>query len=212
MLTQEDAKRIFSDVDTKHQFWLKDIGPVKNLKELLDSLKTMDELVFKHHVTKDRNDFSNWIRDTIGDKELADSIAKTNNKKKMAKIIDKRISKLKKMDKDREKKEKKHKVKVKKIRIGGKKEKKEGKKEVAKELPDIDIKSKIDEILQKEKEIEKREEVIEKAEERIEKKLSEKPEKKKFFSKEFTQGIIIGILFSLIIWLLYNAFLNGMLQ
>lgn len=195
-ITSEDAKRIFSDVDTKHQFWLKDMGAVKNLKELVEALKTMSDDVFKHHVTNERNDFSNWIRDIIEDKGLADSISKVKNQKKIGKIIEKKLKKIEKTETEAKKPKKILKKKS---------------EEPPDELPSVDIRSKIDEILQKEREIVKREEVIQNAEERIEKKMSHQPTEKKFFSKEFTQGIIIGILLATICFLIYSASLKGQL-
>ncbi|MCK5281919.1 MAG: hypothetical protein KAK00_00785 [Nanoarchaeota archaeon] len=67
---------------------------------------------------------------------------------------------------------------------------------------------KIDEILQKEKEIEKREKKIEEIEQHIENKLEElkKPKKARFFSKEFIQGIIVGILLSIAGIVIYLKF------
>ena len=67
---------------------------------------------------------------------------------------------------------------------------------------------KIEEILRKEKEIEKKEERIKEIEEKIEKKLGEikNPKNTKFFSKEFVQGLIVGILLAVLGILVYAKF------
>lgn len=197
-----NSESIVSDVSENNQFWLKDIGPVKNLKELADSLRKISDDVFKHHASKERNDFSNWVSHVIKDDKLAGAIKKIKNKKKMAKIIEKRISKLKKENKEKHKPpkiEKIEEIKPKKI-------------EIPKKLPEVNIKKKIDEVLEKEREIQKKEEIIQRTEEKIERMLEENKNKKpKFFSREFVQGLIIGILLSAIAWLVYNAFLKGLI-
>ena len=67
---------------------------------------------------------------------------------------------------------------------------------------------KIEEILIKEKEIEKREEKIGEVEDRIERELADLSAKKepKFLSKEFIQGLLIGLLSASIIGLAYIKF------
>ena len=76
-----------------------------------------------------------------------------------------------------------------------------------KELVELSNK-KIDEIFDREKEIELKEQKIQDIEEKIEKQLATHKKQKKgnFFSKEFVQGIIIGILISVILFLIYNNF------
>lgn len=60
----------------KHQHFYFKHGPVaSSLKELLDHLKQIDDDVFSHHVTKQNNDFSNWIKHVLNDDLLAKDIA-----------------------------------------------------------------------------------------------------------------------------------------
>jgi len=49
---------------------------VKNLYELSSALREMPEETFRHHTSKDKNDFSNWVRDVIGDMTLAEQLQK----------------------------------------------------------------------------------------------------------------------------------------
>ena len=61
-------------------FWVHD-GPVlRNVKDLCDYLPSMSDDTFNHHVSPERNDFSNWIKDVVGDKQLANEIGKCKNK------------------------------------------------------------------------------------------------------------------------------------
>src|SRR3989338_10063987 len=56
---------------------------LKNLHELSNALVSMDEKTFFHHVTRDRNDFSNWILGVFRDEELAKQIARNRNRESM---------------------------------------------------------------------------------------------------------------------------------
>lgn len=52
-------------------FWVHE-GPIlKDLLELEAALKSMSELMYKHHVTKDRNDFADWVDAVLKDAETA---------------------------------------------------------------------------------------------------------------------------------------------
>lgn len=52
-------------------FWVHD-GPVlADLAELRDFLDTMNAKQWKHHVTKEKNDFANWIQDVLRDADCA---------------------------------------------------------------------------------------------------------------------------------------------
>lgn len=59
-----------------------------NLSELLDSLKRIDDAVFRHHVNEQKNDFSNWIRDVLKENELAEDIFLLRTKEEIIKRIE----------------------------------------------------------------------------------------------------------------------------
>jgi hypothetical protein len=62
------------EVTPEQYFILRNGQPVRSLKELIEILEYIDDTTFDHHVNEYRNDFSNWIRDVIGDAELADDV------------------------------------------------------------------------------------------------------------------------------------------
>jgi hypothetical protein len=72
---------IFSNAPEEHYFVLCNGQQVKNVKELADALEVLDDDVFNHHVTFDRNDFANWINDIFSDAELAAALAGVKDKK-----------------------------------------------------------------------------------------------------------------------------------
>ena len=95
ILFPEDISLIMMDVVPKHEFNIHMGTSIKNLQELAEALEIMDEDTFKHHVTKDRNDFSNWVKDIIEDVELSKDLLKAKTRKKAFEAVSQRIEQLK---------------------------------------------------------------------------------------------------------------------
>lgn len=96
MATKDEAKRYLSDCVPERCFWVNN-GPIlKNIEALSNTLPEMGSDVFTHHVSPDKNDFGNWIRDVIGDQKLANDILSSRNKESMAKKVKARVNALKK--------------------------------------------------------------------------------------------------------------------
>ena len=95
-MDKEEAKRILCGVDGERCFWVNN-GPVlRSLDELYTALSEMGKETFSHHASKDKNDFSAWIRDVLGDQKLAEDLMKTKSKKEMAAKVKQRVQYLKK--------------------------------------------------------------------------------------------------------------------
>jgi|SRR3989344_7113124 len=96
MVTKDEARRFLSDAAPEQCFWINN-GPIlKNLEELANTLPEMSDDTFRHHVNDEKNDFSNWISDAIGDKKLANELLSAKSKySALSKIIN-RINSLKK--------------------------------------------------------------------------------------------------------------------
>jgi len=77
------SKPMEKKIKPEHHFILKGGHRIKNMKELKESIKFMDNHTFKHHVTKDKNDFAEWIKNIVKDKDLAEKIEKASNKEHM---------------------------------------------------------------------------------------------------------------------------------
>lgn len=73
----------------QHYFYLNNGKKLKNIAELMESLKDMDQDLFSFHVNKQHNDFASWIRDVFGEKELARRISQTRYPASMLKSIEK---------------------------------------------------------------------------------------------------------------------------
>ncbi|MFH0874702.1 MAG: DUF5752 family protein [archaeon] len=66
---------------------------LKNLSELVECMKNMDDWTFRYHVNSDfpKNDFAAWIREVFCDAALADKLNKVLDKDEYFKIIVKHI-------------------------------------------------------------------------------------------------------------------------
>jgi len=86
---------VLKRVKPEFYFVVVDGKKIKNLPELAIALDSMTEEVFSHHVTDERNDFANWVRDAIGEIELADKImgidSKTDTQLQLLKHIVKKV-------------------------------------------------------------------------------------------------------------------------
>jgi len=64
-------------------FYLKNGKKLTNVKNLANELKSMSNDVYEHHVNPLKNDFSNWVKNSIKDIDLAKKIDGHINKIEM---------------------------------------------------------------------------------------------------------------------------------
>ncbi len=75
--TTTKGKRELTCAPGEQCFWVTDGRVLTNLVELRDALASMTEDVFMYHVTKERNDFADWIEYVLQDADLASSFRKS---------------------------------------------------------------------------------------------------------------------------------------
>lgn len=80
------------DVPEHQYFVLANGQPVKHVGELAAILDQLEDHVFNHHVTPDRNDFHNWIKDVFEDVELARKVTGVGDKKRLQLVIYKHMA------------------------------------------------------------------------------------------------------------------------
>jgi hypothetical protein len=68
---------------------------VHSLEQLPLVIQFSDDEVFADHVTDQKNDFSNWIKDVIGDPELAEKIFGIRSKEEFIKVIEQSVVEIK---------------------------------------------------------------------------------------------------------------------
>ena len=75
-------------VPHEKRFWVCDGSSLGNLEDLVNALRAMSDDTFRCHVTEERNDFYNWIRDVIGDSFLAGRINGSKDRAETAEIVE----------------------------------------------------------------------------------------------------------------------------
>lgn len=80
------------EVPEYHYFVLANGQPVKHVAELASILDQLEDHVFQHHVTAEKNDFHNWIRDVFEDVELAKKVSGATDKRRLQLIIYKHMA------------------------------------------------------------------------------------------------------------------------
>ena len=91
-ISKEEAKRRLGDVPDEKRFWCHDGKTIKNLRELGKALNDMSDETFHHHSGGERNDFSRWVREVVGDGKLANDLSKAKSQIQASQAVAKRIS------------------------------------------------------------------------------------------------------------------------
>jgi hypothetical protein len=94
-MTKAAAKEKLSDVPDEKRFWCNDGRYLKNLEELESALQQMTDDTFSYHSNESKTDFSNWVKDVIGDEKLARDLKKSTTPAQAAKSVADRIKWLK---------------------------------------------------------------------------------------------------------------------
>lgn len=89
------TKSMLNDVSDEHAFWCCDGVIIKNLEGLYSALKHMSQRTFHYHVNHEKNDFSKWVKEVVGDNTLARQLDKTATRASMEAKILQRIEWLK---------------------------------------------------------------------------------------------------------------------
>lgn len=87
VLSRAVRKSWLADVAADKVFWCHDGRLMKNLGELSVALREMSEETFRYHVTVDRNDFSKWVEDVIGDDELSARLKNSSTRSQAGKLV-----------------------------------------------------------------------------------------------------------------------------
>lgn len=92
---KEDLSRRLSNVPEENVFWLHDGRVLKNMEDLREAFNTMSDETYNYHVTAEKNDFYNWVKDVIGDTTLANNLLKARNRAEAARYVSRRIGAIK---------------------------------------------------------------------------------------------------------------------
>ncbi len=87
LVSKAVIKSRLADVPAGKAFLCHDGRVMKNLEELGVALREMSEETFRYHVTADRNDFSKWVEDVIGDHELSAVLKNSSTRSQAGKLV-----------------------------------------------------------------------------------------------------------------------------
>lgn len=96
MVNKEEAERYLGNVAPEQCFWINNGPLLKNLEELANALVEISDEAYAYHVNKEKNDFSAWVKDVIGDKKLANELLSSKNRASALKKVKNKLSSLKK--------------------------------------------------------------------------------------------------------------------
>lgn len=90
--TKQDAEKVLSDIEGDKRFYCSDGCILSNLQQLAECLAHINDYSYGYHVSSERNDFSNWVRDVLGDDKLARDISRAQNPVEAAEIVQARLN------------------------------------------------------------------------------------------------------------------------
>jgi len=83
----QKAARQYIAEHPQHYFYLSNGLVLKSLEDFKSALFNMADAVFYSHVSSDRNDFANWVRDVLKDSELADRIRMAASRQQLLELL-----------------------------------------------------------------------------------------------------------------------------
>ena len=88
---EEQAQKFLSQVPEEYVFRCQDGRVLRDMKELAEALTTMTDETFAYHSNVEKKDFSNWVKDIIGDEKLAKDLGKVTDRTQAAKQAASRV-------------------------------------------------------------------------------------------------------------------------
>ncbi len=91
-ITKTVAKRMLGEVPEDKRFWCCDGRVFRSLPELEAAFNEMSEETFRYHSNEAKSDFSNWVRDVLGDEKLSRDLQKSTSLAQAAKSVASRVN------------------------------------------------------------------------------------------------------------------------
>jgi hypothetical protein len=85
-------EQTFENVPADRVFWCCDGSTINNLTELASSLSKMSDDIYNHHVTADKNDFSDWVKYVLGDDRLSEELRSANSPYEASDLLQSRLN------------------------------------------------------------------------------------------------------------------------
>ncbi len=89
---KKQPERLLVKVPAENVFWCHDGRVFADINELAEGLAAMSDETFAYHSNLERQDFSKWVRDVIGDEQLAIDLMRATNRLQAAEYVASRIA------------------------------------------------------------------------------------------------------------------------
>ncbi|MFH1770582.1 MAG: hypothetical protein ABH828_03420 [archaeon] len=83
----KQREKLEKKANKNNYFHLADGQVLRSIGDLRESLKTMKDSLFEHHVSNDRNDFALWVNHVFGESELAEQIRSASTRRGLLKVL-----------------------------------------------------------------------------------------------------------------------------
>jgi hypothetical protein len=90
--TDRQYSKLLEKVPAEYVFYCHDGTIFMDVNELAAGLATMADETFAYHSNPEKQDFSNWVRDVIGDKKLANDLARASSRLQATEYVVARIA------------------------------------------------------------------------------------------------------------------------
>ena len=80
-ILKQHAERRLAAVPDQYVFWCHDGRILHGIHELKEAMEMMSDEAYDHHANQEKNDFSTWVRDIIGDDKLSRDLARASDRR-----------------------------------------------------------------------------------------------------------------------------------
>ena len=95
-VSRESAEYYLRNVEPKWKgFWLHMHLVAFNLEEFAAGLASISDEIFAYHVNPPKKDLAKWVREVVGDAELAQALDGVRTKEEVARLVRLRVEDLK---------------------------------------------------------------------------------------------------------------------
>ena len=84
-------KKMLGEAPTEKHFIVSDGKKLKSVKELIDSLETMNDDTFRFHANEFKNDFATWLRDVFSHENLAREMEMVKHRLEAQRVLMKKL-------------------------------------------------------------------------------------------------------------------------
>ncbi len=86
-IQKQDALKLLGNIPDQYVFYVHDRRILRNMDDLKTALETMSDETYAYHSNEQKKDFSNRVKDIIGDEKLARDLNRATNRVQAARSV-----------------------------------------------------------------------------------------------------------------------------